>query len=118
MRADNTADRLAALLPFPADHPIAVLGWPAACAAALDERPDLDTIVIRPPGGSGAHFSRRLRTSTAAVRVLPVHEAMAATPEPQTLPLIIKLQAQIDGQFAPGPLATDLPLPAIQGKAR
>ena len=28
MRGDATADRLAALLPFPADHPIAVLGWP------------------------------------------------------------------------------------------
>ena len=30
MRDDRTADRLAALLPFPADHPVAVLGWPDA----------------------------------------------------------------------------------------
>ncbi len=77
---DPTAARLAERLPFPADHPIAVLGWPAACAMALDERPDLDTIVLRLPFGSGSDLSRRLRSSAAAVRVLPVHEAMAASP--------------------------------------
>ena len=57
-----------------------------------------------------------LKLSSAELKIIA--RAMAATPEPQTLPLIIKLQAQIDAQFAPGPLATDLPLPAIQGKAR
>src|SRR6187200_31022 len=47
VRDDHTADRLSGLLPFPADHPVAVLGWPAATGEALALRPDLEVLVIR-----------------------------------------------------------------------
>ena len=35
------------VLPFPADHPIAVLGWPAVTGDALALRPDLEVLVVR-----------------------------------------------------------------------
>jgi len=43
LERDRTASRLASLLPFPHDEPIAVLGWPDTVGAALTERPDLAT---------------------------------------------------------------------------
>lgn len=46
LRDDATADRLAALLPFPHDDPIAVFGRPTDITDALAERPDLDTFRV------------------------------------------------------------------------
>jgi hypothetical protein len=46
LRDDQTAPRLAALLPFPHDDPIAVFGRPATITRALAERPDLDTFRV------------------------------------------------------------------------
>ena len=39
VRDDRTADRLSGLLPFPADHPVAVLGWPTTTGDALGAAP-------------------------------------------------------------------------------
>jgi hypothetical protein len=57
-----------------------------------------------------------LRVNPAELKVIAT--AMAAKPNSQTLPLVVKLQAQINAQFPPGPLATELPLPAIAGASR
>ena len=59
-------------------------------------------------------FEVTLKVSPAELKVIA--QAMAEKPAPETLPLVVKLQAQIDKQFPPGPLATELPLPAIQGR--
>jgi hypothetical protein len=91
---DGTADRLARLLPFPHDDPIAVLGWPDRAGAALAERPDLDVIAIRRRSGDDYRRARR----DAAVRIVngvdaaalePSHllvEAMAASPSSAVVP--------------------------------
>ena len=73
---DRTADRLAAVLPFPHDLPIVVLGWPEATGAALDQRPDLDVVVVR-PDRSDAGFRRRLGDADRRVRMVDPTEAMA-----------------------------------------
>ncbi len=70
---DRTATRLASLLPFPHDDPIAVLGWPDVTGAALVERPDLDVVAVRPR-------HRRLRPAERRVRVLDEVEVTAASP--------------------------------------
>jgi len=73
---DRTADRLAAVLPFPHDDPVAVLGWPEATGAALAQRPDLDVVVVRPehpdPGLRG-----RMRAVDRSIRVVELTDAMA-----------------------------------------
>jgi hypothetical protein len=58
----------------------------------------------------------KLEVSPAELKIIA--NAMAAHPSSQTQALILKLQAQIDAQFPPGPFATDLPLPAIVGRDR
>jgi hypothetical protein len=68
---DRTADRLASVLPFPHDEPIATLGWPETIGAALAERPDLDVVVIRSYGTSGRTRPDR------PVRMVDGTEAMA-----------------------------------------
>ncbi len=45
---DRSADRLAALLPFPHGEAIATVGSSDALRAALQERPDLDTFAVDP----------------------------------------------------------------------
>ena len=54
----------ASVLPFPHDEPIAVLGWPETCGAALAERPDLDVVVIRPANADAGMRSRLARRSS------------------------------------------------------
>jgi hypothetical protein len=68
--------------------------------------------------GIASAFAQDVTLTLSPDELKVIARAMAATPEPQTLPLVIKLQAQIDAQFPPGPLATELPLPAISGAAR
>jgi len=76
---DRTASRLASVLPFPHDDPIAVLGWPEVAGAALAERPDLDVVVVRTAGAT-----RRLRARPSSdevrVRVVDETEVIAAAP--------------------------------------
>ena len=94
---DATADRLARLLPFPHDEPIAVLGWPDRGGAALAERPDLDVVAVRRRSGDD-HRRARLARREAPVRIVtevdaaalePSHllvEAMAASPSCAIVP--------------------------------
>ena len=79
VRADRTPTRLAALLPFPHDEPIAVLGWPDLAGEALATRPDLDVLAVR---GWGANDSwhRRLARSDATARPVDPTEAQALEP--------------------------------------
>jgi hypothetical protein len=79
---DQTADRLAGLLPFPHDEPIAVLGWPDLAGAALAERRDLDVIAIRRRSGDD-HRRARLARREASIRI--VSEVDAAALEPSHL---------------------------------
>jgi hypothetical protein len=84
MRGDNTSDRLAALLPFPADHPIAVLGWPDLSGAALAIRSDLEALVVRVDRGDdrqgAGSWRARLARSDASARPVDVTEAVALEP--------------------------------------
>jgi hypothetical protein len=73
---DRTADRLAAVLPFPHDEPIAVLGWPEAAGAALAQRPDLDVVVVRPEH-TDRGYRARLGAADRPTRMVDLTEAMA-----------------------------------------
>lgn len=46
LESDPTATRLSASLPFPADSPVAALGWTDTIHSALVDRTDLDVVVI------------------------------------------------------------------------
>ncbi|MEI8001510.1 MAG: hypothetical protein WCI50_09175 [Actinomycetes bacterium] len=70
-RRDRTAARLASVLPFPHDEPVAVVGWTPTVAAALAERPDLDVVSVR-----ASHGARRAPIDRS-VRFVEVHEALA-----------------------------------------
>lgn len=76
---------------------IAASLWLSTWAGAFAQTPDIT-----------------LHVTPAELKIIAV--AMAAQPTPQTTPLVVKLQAQIEKQFPPGPLATELPLPAIAGR--
>jgi hypothetical protein len=82
MRADPTADRLAGLLPFPADDPVAVFGWPEVAGGALALRPDLEVLVVR-----GAQPLDRWRPALAGsgVQARPVDAMEAAACAPSHL---------------------------------
>jgi hypothetical protein len=73
---DRTAGRLASVLPFPHDEPIAVLGWPETAGAALAERPDLDVVVVR-PSHTDIGLRSRLSRADRPVRMVDETEAMA-----------------------------------------
>jgi hypothetical protein len=76
VRDDHTPGRLAALLPFPHDHPIAVLGWPELSGIALSSRPDLDVLAVRANHGD-SRWHHRLARSDATARPVDVIEAAA-----------------------------------------
>ncbi len=78
LESDRTAPRLASLLPFPHDEPIAVLDWPDTVAAALRERPDLDVLAIR--SGHDRYARSRLARSEHPVRSVDETEAIAFGP--------------------------------------
>jgi hypothetical protein len=79
MRDDRTPDRVAALLPFPADHPVAVLGWPELTGAACALRPDLETLVVRGRSGDD-RWHARLARSDASARPVDLIEAAVLEP--------------------------------------
>jgi hypothetical protein len=78
VQADHTADRLSGLLPFPADHPVAVVGWPESSGAALGMRPDLEVLVVR--DGGADRWRRDLANSDASARPVDAVEAAALEP--------------------------------------
>ena len=79
LRDDRTATRLASVLPFPHDEPIAVLGWPEITGAALRERPDLDVVAVRTADG-GDRLRYRLPRSELRARIVDETAAMALEP--------------------------------------
>jgi hypothetical protein len=79
VRDDRTPARLAALLPFPHEEPVAVLGWPELAGEALGSRPDLDVIVVR---GYDRDESWRRRLSRTGATARPVGPAEAQALEP------------------------------------
>jgi hypothetical protein len=76
---DRTPGRLAAVLPFPHDHPIAVLGWPELTGEAVASRPDLEVLVVR-NAGVDDHWHRRLARSDASARPVDALEASVLEP--------------------------------------
>jgi hypothetical protein len=79
VRDDRTPGRLAALLPFPHDDPIAVLGWPELTGSGLESRPDLQVLAVRNNAGD-ERWRRRLARSDASARPVDAVEAAAAEP--------------------------------------
>jgi hypothetical protein len=83
VRDDHTADRLSGLLPFPADHPVAVVGWPSVTGDALALRPDLEVLVVRDeqrPGAGDDRWRARLARSDASARPVDLVDAVALEP--------------------------------------
>jgi hypothetical protein len=114
MRADATPDRLAALLPFPADHPIAVLGWPELAGAALAVRPDLEALALRVEQADehrrDGSWRARLARSDASARPVDVTEALALEPS--------HLLVEVAGASPTGVLVADGTSSAIAALAR
>jgi hypothetical protein len=79
VRDDPTPGRLAALLPFPHDHPVAVLGWPEVTGLALETRPDLEVLAMRANAGDD-RWRAQLARSAASARPVDVTEAAAHEP--------------------------------------
>ncbi len=79
IRDDRTPGRLAALLPFPHDHPIAVLGWPALTGLGLESRPDLEVLAVRASHGD-ERWRSQLARSGASARPVDVIEASVHEP--------------------------------------
>jgi hypothetical protein len=75
---DPTPARLAALLPFPHDEVIAVLGWPEQTGEAIETRPDLDAVAVRRAGDR--HLASDMRSSGAAVRAVSEVELVPLEP--------------------------------------
>lgn len=79
LTADRTSARLASVLPFPHDEPIAVLGWSDTIGSAMAERPDLDVVAVRPRVGD--HGLRgRVARSARPVRMVDETDVMALEP--------------------------------------
>jgi hypothetical protein len=79
VRDDRTADRLSGLLPFPAEHPVAVVGWPEVAGRALELRPDVDVLAIRDDHGD-ERWRSRLGRSEARARPVDLAETVALEP--------------------------------------
>jgi hypothetical protein len=79
VRDDRTPSRLAALLPFPHDPPVAVLGWPELAGDALGSRNDLDVLAVRSASGDDT-WRRRLARSAATARPVDAVECQALGP--------------------------------------
>ncbi len=97
--ADRTAARLASVLPFPHDDPVAVLGWSDVIGAAVAERPDLDLVAVRPR--TGDHGLRgRVARSVRPVRMVDETELMAL--EPSHLLLGVRALSAREALVVPG----------------
>jgi hypothetical protein len=78
MTGDRTPDRLAGLLPFPADDPVVVLGWPPTLGHTFELRTDLEVLAVRLDDGHS--WRARLARSTAGARPIDVTEVEALAP--------------------------------------
>ena len=78
-RRDPTPGRLGGLLPFPAEQPVAVAGWPDVVRDGLAERVDLEILAVR-NRRDDTLLSRRLRASVQPVRVVDATELPALAP--------------------------------------
>ena len=78
-RSDPTGGRLAGVLPFPHERPVAVVGWPDVVRDGLAERIDLELLAVR-SGRADSQLSRRLRTSVQQVRVVDESELLVLEP--------------------------------------
>jgi hypothetical protein len=76
---DRTPGRIAALLPFPHERPIAVIGWPELTGEALESRPDLEVLVVRGRDEQQS-WRARLARSDASARPVDTIEARALEP--------------------------------------
>ncbi len=113
VRDDRTPGRLAALLPFPHDHPIAVLGWPDIAGTALASRPDLEVLVVR-SNHDDERWRMRLARSDASARPVDVMEAVALEPSHVLVEVTAASPTEVlvaDGTSA---LIADLAKPARQ----
>jgi hypothetical protein len=79
VRDDRTPGRLAALLPFPHERPIAVLGWPELAGEALASRPDLEVLAVRRSHGDD-NWRARLARSDASARPVDAIEGSVLEP--------------------------------------
>jgi hypothetical protein len=99
---DPTPTRLAGVLPFPHDEPIAVLGWPELVAGALATRPDLEVLAVqRPRGDERLHF--QVARSDTDARVVDVAEAAALEPSH----VLVEVQAMSPAQALVEPGTAD-----------
>ena len=78
-RHDRTPARLGGALPFPAELPVAVAGWPDVVRDGLADRVDLEILAVRNRRDDSL-LSRRLRTSVQPVRVVDATELAALAP--------------------------------------
>ncbi len=79
IESDRTGRRLSALLPFPHDEPIAVVGWPEVVREAVAERTDLDLLAVRTRHGATIRQARQFRDDRS-IRVVDETDAMALGP--------------------------------------
>jgi len=112
MRDDRTPGRLAALLPFPHDHAIAVLGWPELAGDALASRPDLDVLVVRSRSGDEGWRYRLARSDASARPVDPV-EAAAAEPTHVLVEVVGASPSQMLVPFGTSVLLDELARPGM-----
>jgi len=69
--------------------------------------------------GTSSAFAQDITLTVNAAELKVIAQALDAPKiRAQTQSLVIKLQSQINAQFPPGPLTTELPLPRIQGRDR
>jgi len=101
---DATHERVAELLPFPHDEPIAILGGPELAETVAATRPDLDVVAVRAR-------ARRSR-GVAAVRTVDQTELLALGPSH----LIVEAAAA-SPTMAAAPLGTDELLDALSPAA-
>ena len=109
VRDDHTPGRLAGLLPFPHDPPVAVIGWPELAGEALESRPDLDVLAVRGPGDDG--WRRRLSRSDARARPVDLVEAAAFEPSHVLVEVVGACPTEVLVPFGTGALLDELVRP-------
>jgi hypothetical protein len=88
---DSTYERVAELLPFPHDEPIAIVGQPELAETVAATRPDLDVVAVRMRARRGLGLAAvRTVDQTELLALEPSHllvEASAVSPDTAAVPL-------------------------------